>query len=176
MQFQPPHSITPAAQVAVTRGQHALWSAGTTHLTHSKLFCNARELSEIAAYFRGQQEGMPLTSAPPGSFMVSWGEGNTYSGCGHSGRTLPGATPQMKVRFRDWLTPKLPAFSTPKRTCTHSPHPGDQLAAWRSLAFPQPPETFGRFSFALHSMPAADGQPEGGGGAPGSPCPAGSAG
>ena len=87
----------------------------------------------IAACFRGQQEGMPLTSAPPGSLMVSWGERNTCSGCGHSGSTLPGATPQMKVRFRDWLTPKLPAFSTPKRTCTHSPHPGDQLAAEHPL-------------------------------------------
>ena len=58
-----------------------------------------------------------FTSAPPGSLMVSWGDRNTCSGWGHSGSTLPGATPQMNVRFLDWLTPKFPALSTPKRTC-----------------------------------------------------------
>jgi hypothetical protein len=59
------------------------------------------------------------TSRPPGSLMVSCGEWKTCSGAGHSGISLPGATPQMNVRLRDWLTPKLPAFSTPKRTCRH---------------------------------------------------------
>ena len=36
---------------------------------------------------------------------------------GQSGSASPGAAPQMNVRFRDWDTPKLPAFRTPKRTC-----------------------------------------------------------
>ena len=60
-----------------------------------------RRYQKIAACFQGQQEGMPLTSAPPGSLMVSWGERNTCSGCSHSGSMLPGAIPQMKVCFRD---------------------------------------------------------------------------
>lgn len=57
------------------------------------------------------------TCTPPGSLMVSCGDLKTCSGLGQSGSTLPGATPQMNVRLRDWLTPKLPAFSTPNRTC-----------------------------------------------------------
>jgi hypothetical protein len=48
--------------------------------------------------------------------MVSWGERKTWTGVGHSGSFSPGAAAQMKVRLRDWDTPKLPAFSTPKRT------------------------------------------------------------
>ena len=58
-----------------------------------------------------------VTCTPPGRLMVSCGDLNTCSSVGQSGRGLPGATPQMKVRLRDWLTPKLPAFSTPNLTC-----------------------------------------------------------
>ena len=57
------------------------------------------------------------TCTLPGRLMVSWDERKTCWGLGQAGRKLPGATPQMKVRFLDWLTPKLPALSTPKRTC-----------------------------------------------------------
>jgi hypothetical protein len=63
----------------------------------------------------GGGRGRALTS--PGRLMVSCGERNTCSGAGQAGRSLSGATPQMNVRLRDWLTPKLPALSTPKRTC-----------------------------------------------------------
>ena len=55
--------------------------------------------------------------------MVSCDERKTCCGLGQAGRMLSGATPQMKVRLRDWLTPKLPAFSTPKRTCMHKSSP-----------------------------------------------------
>ena len=84
-----------------------------------------------------------LTSAPPGSLMVSCGDLKTCRGWGHSGRALPGATPQMKVRFLDWLTPKLPAFSTPKRTCI-SKQPRGQSAplkpSCRSHRLSRPPD------------------------------------
>ena len=69
-------------------------------------------LQESKDYCKREQ-----TCTPPGRLMVSWGERKTCSSDGQSGRGLPGATPQMKVRLRDWLTPKLPALSTPKRTC-----------------------------------------------------------
>ena len=41
-----PHSITPAAHVALTRGQHVLCPAGKTHPTRLNLACKAREISE----------------------------------------------------------------------------------------------------------------------------------
>jgi hypothetical protein len=54
---------------------------------------------------------------PPGRLMQSCGDLNTVSGRGQSGSVSPGAAAQMNVRLRDCDTPKLPAFSTPKRTC-----------------------------------------------------------
>jgi hypothetical protein len=62
------------------------------------------------------------TCTLPGSLMVSCGEWNTCWGEGQSGSASPGAAAQIKVRLRDWLTPKLPALSTPKRTCERSSH------------------------------------------------------
>ena len=49
--------------------------------------------------------------------MVSWGVRKQCMRRGQSGSSSPGAAAQMKVRLRDCATPKLPAFSTPKRTC-----------------------------------------------------------
>ena len=62
------------------------------------------------------EEPAGLTWTLPGRLMVSWEERKTCWGLGHWGSRLSGATPQMKVRLRDWLTPKLPAFSTPNLT------------------------------------------------------------
>ena len=56
---------------------------------------------------------------PPGRLMQSCGDAKTVRGCGHAGSVSPGAAAQMKVRLRDCDTPKLPALSTPKRTCRH---------------------------------------------------------
>ena len=51
-----------------------------------------------------------------------------WSSCGQSGSRSPGAAAQMKVRLRDWLTPKLPAFSTPNRT--YSGYKSSELYTW----------------------------------------------
>lgn len=67
--------------------------------------------------FRGFWSGRHGERTPPGRLIVSWGEANTCEASGHSGRVSPGAPAMMKVRLRDWATPKLPAFNTPNRTC-----------------------------------------------------------
>ena len=78
----------------------------------TKYFCPKHPAKSLKTFNK-------LTLTPPGKLMVSCGERKMCSSCGQSGSRSPGAAAQMKVRLRDWLTPKLPAFSTPKRTCKH---------------------------------------------------------